>query len=594
VIPPLGALAMLACHGQRVHDVQVRIDTLKQEVATLQAEAGAMRAALDAIPPPTAAVRVDNDPPGFDADRPLPAGHPTRPDVILLSIDTLRADHLGTYGYERPTSPTFDALAAGGTVFEQAWSPSSWTLPSHTTMLSGILPVHHGTIDDHLRIADDVPLLGEAFQGAGYATQAVVSTLFVSSRFGFDRGFDRFEDFGIRSKEKNNLSTVDADHVFHYALHHAQQVPEGTPMFLFLHVYDVHYGYDAPPPYNERFDRRPAWGDEPYKNYFAYKQRMVDRDQLEHQIAQYDEEILYVDAMFDALLQRWRAAGREAIVVVTADHGEEFGERDSWGHAHTLWPEQLHVPLIVSGPGIRPQRVATRVGIEDIAPTLAELAGVWMPARDGVSRAAVLRTGVDETAPDHVSGRFADTSRFDTLVYRWHDGLYDLHVDLRAGHRALCKLDEDPGCAINVYRRHKDQADQMFADLTHFLGEPWATRASGRVSTDGVLFVDGQRVKGPAARMLPDKTFAVHPADAFVRWTADEGATILGPWQPLGGAIPGERCPIAYTGRFTVGTELPELSSEDTAMLESLGYLQGDENEEPGSPEAPSGRVDCP
>jgi len=583
-------LAASACHVERRTAVEQQVAELREHVVALHAEADRLKTLLDARPPPTAAVRFDNDPPGFDATRPLPAGDPRRPDVILLSIDTLRADHLGAYGYTRDTSPFFDRLAAEGTLFEQAWSPTSWTLPSHTTMLSGQNPQQHGAIEDHLRIPPDVPLLPERFRAAGYATVGAVATLFVSSRYGFERGFDHFVDFGIKDKRTNNLSTVEAAHVFHHALDWAQDQPAGEPMFVFLHVYDAHFKYDAPPPWNEKYDRKPMWGDEVYKNYHAYKLRMVPAVQLAHQVAQYDEEIAYVDEEFSKFVQAWRS-DRPAIVVVTADHGEEFGERGSWGHAHTLWPEQLHVPLIVNGPGVAVQRVTERIGTEDIAPTLAALGGIAFDAKDGVSRAAQIRTG----APPELAvepARFAATSRFDTLVYRWHEGAYDLYVDLVEGARSLCDLSSDPRCRTNGYRNDKERGEAMFRAMVSYLGEPWRALTTGRIEArEGFVYTAGER-KEQVLDVIPGTTFAVEPPDASILFHDPDG-TVVGPWRPLGGSIPGARCPLAYSGRFVRDAELPAMSDEDTEMLEALGYLQ--EEAEPEAPAVtPSGPIACP
>ncbi|MEQ1567052.1 MAG: sulfatase [Myxococcota bacterium] len=567
---------LLGCHTDRARSLERRVESLRESVSALNTEAAELQVVLDAFPPPGASVRHDNDPPGFDPAKPLPAPAPGRPDVILLSIDTLRADHLGAYGYERDTSPFIDSLAATGVLFEDAWSPSSWTLPSHTTMLSGWLPIHHGTIEDHLSISSDVPLVQEAFQAAGYRTAGVVATLFVSSRFGFDRGFHQFHDFGIRDKETNNLSTVDADHVFHHALDWAQDQPPGQPMFLFLHVYDAHYQYDPPAPWNEKFDRKPRWGDEPYKNYTAYLQRMIPKVQLDHQIAQYDEEIAFTDAMLREFLERWRSQ-RDAVVVVTADHGEEFGERGSWGHAHTLWPEQLEVPLIVNGPGVPTARVSTRVGTEDIAPTVAALANVPFPsAKDGVERVTELRGG--PAAADHVAARFADTSRFDTLVYRWHEPPYDLIVDVSHGVRALCDLAADPRCAVNAYGAHREEAEGLFTELMGWLGQPWQATAAGKVQvTEGVIFQDGVR-RNDALEVGAGVRFAVEPRDAVVRFSPKGGAG-QGPWQAFGGTVPADGCGVSFTGRFTIDNQIEELTSEESAMLTALGYLQDTEGE---------------
>lgn len=569
-------LVLLGCHRDRAARLEERIEQLTKETRALKDESARLLATLEAMPPPTASIRIDHTPPGFDRSRRLPPGDPRRPDVIFLSIDTLRADHLGAYGYARDTSPFLDRLAAEGTLFESAWSSTSWTLPSHATMLSGQLPVHHGTIEDHLRVAEDVPLVQEAFRRAGWRTTGVVATLFVSTRYGFDRGFDAFVDFGITSKHENAASTVQADQVFDRALHEVMSRPAGEPQLVFLHVYDVHYQYDPPSPWNEKFDRKPEWGDEAYRRYEYYLTRMIPRVQLDHQIAQYDEEIAFVDDAFRRFLEKWRGDGREAIVVVTADHGEEFGERGSWGHAHTLWPEQLHVPLIVQGPGVAVQRVAERAGLEDLAPTLAALGGVPFPARDGVDRSAQIRGG---PAPDALSARFAETSRFETLVYRWHEEPYDLYVDMVRGARSLCDLRSDPGCAQNVYKGHREHAEAMFGRMLGWLGTPWIAREDGRVEIElgtGIGWIAGAR-KADGIDVKAGERFQVEPGDAIVRFVSeDEPGRSHGPWRPLGGTIPGSGCPVAYDGRSTVGAELPELTGQERAMLEQLGYVTAD------------------
>ena len=147
-------------------------------------------------------------------------------------------------------------------------------------------------------------------------------------------------------------------------------------MFLFLHVYDAHYAYDPPEPYASMFDRPPEKGDPKYRNYFHFKKKPLTPEQFEHQLAQYDESIRFVDAQLKRISEAAAAAGRSVRWVVTADHGEEFGERGSWGHAHTLYSEQLHVPLVVSGPGLPEGMVIDEVvGTHDVAPTIAGWVG---------------------------------------------------------------------------------------------------------------------------------------------------------------------------------------------------------------------------
>ncbi len=580
------AVALLAgCHPERRAALRERVEELRRTVRELREEARIVQGVLQDLPPPTAAERHDHDPEGFRPDRRLPPPAEGRPDVIVLSIDTLRADHLGSYGYSRNTSPFFDALAEGGTLYEQAWSPAPWTLPTHVTLLSGQLPVHHGVIEDDLRIPASLPLVQERFGAAGYGTFGAVATLFVSSKYGFERGFDEFQDFGILTKAKNGLATVDADHVFHHALHWAQRQLPGKPLFLFLHVYDVHYNYDPPPPYNERFDRGPAWGDPLYKNYAAYKQDMISAVQLEHQVAQYDEEIAYVDDMFRELVERWRTDRGEPLIVVTADHGEEFGERGSWGHAHTLWPEQLHVPLIVHGPGVVRQRSKVRIGSEDVAPTVAGLAGLSFAAADGEDRSGELRG--EATAEADAPGVLATTSRFESMVLRWHDWPYDLYIDVNRRRRALCRLDDDPGCATNVYRQQTERGEAMMAELLAYLGTPWEVRQAGRVKVDGgYIFARGKR-QNQILDVAEGDRFTVVPGDAAVTLRREGGSE--GPYQPFGGVVPGARCGLGYDGPFTVGSAV-SVSLSEKEQLEALGYLQDDEEAvAPGH----SGPQDC-
>jgi len=567
------AVAILAsCAGDRLARTQADIQVLRSDIADLDASVETMTKALARHQRHVSTEQQQRDPEGFDATKALPRGSKKHPDVILLSIDTLRADHLGAWGYERDTSPFFDELAGSGTRFANAWAAAPWTLPSHATMLSGLLPPNHGAIEDHLKIGD-YPLLQEAFAHQGYGTVGVVSTLFVSQRYGFDRGFDHFEDFDIQGAAMNNAATVDAEHVFNHALHWSQQQEDGKPLFLFLHVYDVHYGYNAPPPYNEQFDRPAQLGDPIYKEYSFYRKNPLTPDQLQLQIDQYDEEIAYVDASFRKLVEGWRANGREVVVAITADHGEEFGERGSWGHAHTLHREQLHVPWILNGVGVRKQVVRDRVGSEDIAATLAGVAGVPFPAADGVNRATQARTGA-RPAQSQTSGRFAETSRFQTLRYRWHRGGQDMIVDIANAKRGLCDLKTDTWCRTNLYTKKgtPEKGDELFAEMMDFLGEPWEANEPGRVDVkDGFIYMGVERHRKQLEVQAGDR-FSVQPHDAYVKFTSAD-STVYGPYRALGGDLPDDQAPVSYEGVGSKNASI-KLTDEEREMLEELGYLQ--------------------
>lgn len=498
---------------------------------------------------------------------PLQAGDAARPDVLLISIDTLRADHVGAYGYERGTTPRLDALAASGARFSQAWSPSPWTLPSHATMLTGRLPRHHGAIEGDRSIGPGIPRLPAAFRDAGYASIGVVSTLYVSRKFGFDEGFDAFVDFGIDDEKKNLSGEVRAEQVFAEVLRLAREQAPGKPVFAFVHVYDVHYAYEAPSPWDERFDRKTAPGDARYKRYSWYAKHPLAAEQLEHQKAQYDEEIAYVDDQLGAFVDRWRAS-RPAYVAVTADHGEEFGERGSWGHAHTLYPEQLHVPWVVSGPDVPAAVIEGRVGGEDVAASLAGLAHVTFDAGDGTDRSPQLRGGPYDGA--RPAARFAETSRFDTNRVRWHEPPYDLYADLKTGALSLCDLAKDPTCRDDAAHAHPETAFAMEGALFEWLGAPWTVKVAGKAHSDGVFAVWGRRI-GTDLQTDVGARFLLWPPDAAVTYT--DAAGDHGPWRALGGPLPGAADALAYEGASVDGGGVT-LDDAQKKALEALGYVQ--------------------
>lgn len=497
----------------------------------------------------------------------LPAGDPQRPDVLIVSIDTLRADHLGAYGYSRDTSPWMDALARRGARFSQAWSPAPWTLPTHATLLTGRLPRSHGAIEGDLSIPADLPRLSQAFRDQGYATLGVTSTLYVSRKYGFEVGFDAFDDFGIDNDRKNLSGEARAARVLDRARDLAATQPDGKPLFVFLHLYDAHYPYAPPAPFDEKFDRGALPADAKYRNYAWYQRHPVAADQMAHQMAQYDEEIAYVDATLGAFIDAWTAR-RPAYVAVTADHGEEFGERGSWGHAHTLFPEQLHVPWIVAGPQIAPQVVDRRVGTEDIAPTLAGLAGVAFPSTDGADLSALLRGQPVAERPG--AAPFAETSRFDTQRVRWHEAPFDLYVDLPTRAATLCDRSVDAACTEGSTPQDAARIDAMSRAWVAWVGAPWSARQAGVVQVvGGQVLVDGAAV-GASATVDAGSRFAVWPQDAEVRFvTADDER---GPWRVLAGVTPGADDPLTWTGGIRTGGVT--LDDAERQALEALGYVQ--------------------
>ncbi len=488
-----------------------------------------------------------------------------QPMVVLVSIDTLRADHLSSYGYERKTSPFLDSLADNGVRFEYARSASPWTLPAHATMLTGQLPATHHIVDDSVSLSTETPILAEELQRNGWGTGGVVSTMYVSKRFGFERGFDFFEDFDLLSEKKNLSGTVEAEDIIDSALSWFVKQPAEKPLFLFLHFYDVHYAYEAPTPYDTAFDRAPKKGDLRYKNYFHFKKKKVDKAQQEHQIAQYDEEILYVDAQLKRLSDVLSAKRSDIKWVVTADHGEEFWERGSWGHAHTLYSEQLHIPLIISGSNIPTSVVSSGwVGNHDVAPTIASWGDATLKA-DGIDLSPYFsgKTSVPERP------MLAETTRFKTNRLSLFEGGYRLEWDLNTGKSELFHTQEDLKETTDVSSTEPEIAFAFKKRAEELLGKPWTANADGKLMLSKAIALKEGRHQ-TSLDVQKGEQFQILPYDAAISFQVDEETK--GPWYLVGGESVSDGSLILERQAAT-RVELDEAAKK---KLEQLGYIQND------------------
>jgi arylsulfatase A-like enzyme len=310
-----------------------------------------------------------------------------RPNVLLVSIDSLRADHLGSYGYARDTSPTIDRLAREGVLFETAISSAPWTIPAHATMLTGLPPEVHGVNSWLHRLGPEAYSVAEVMQGAGYDTAAFVSGPTVMAQYGFDQGFALFDESMAEPDRKRSARGTTSPGLVALVdgfLERWSGSGRVAPFFVFLHMWDVHYDYAPPAPYDRMFDpdyRGDVTADDFERNR-RINARMARRD-LEHVIALYDGEIRFTDDHLGRIVARLRGLGvlDDTIVVVTSDHGDEFFEHGWKGHAKTLFDEVIHVPLVIRYPRriASGQRVAAQVRLMDIAPTILGLARVGAP-----------------------------------------------------------------------------------------------------------------------------------------------------------------------------------------------------------------------
>jgi arylsulfatase A-like enzyme len=374
-------------------------------------------------------------------------GLPRRPDVVLVSIDSLRPDHLGCYGYRQPTSPTIDRLAEEGVRCEVALSTTSWTLPAHAAMLTGLFDSAHGVVDNGLALPQSRTTLAEALQHAGWRTAAFYGAPYLDPVFGLDQGFETYASCMSPAAEDSHRDVTGPRTVAAVERWLAESLaePSPRPFFLFVHLWDVHYDYRPPEGYAEKFD--PGYegaldaSDLPRNP--AVAADMAPRD-FQHLLALYDGEIRFTDENLGAILAAIDRHDRlrDALVVVTADHGEEFFEHGGKGHQKTLFEEVVRVPLIVRWPGHLPRAVVRDpVRLVDLAPTILALAGVAdRPSMQGRDVSPLLRGEPLPAAPallellvdgDDVRGLRTQDSKVISWRHAGKTYLYDLLRDPR-------------------------------------------------------------------------------------------------------------------------------------------------------------------
>jgi arylsulfatase A-like enzyme/Flp pilus assembly protein TadD len=299
------------------------------------------------------------------------AAAPAAPNVLLVTIDTLRADRVGAYGHVRAATPVLDRLAREGVLVEEAVVQVPQTRPSHASILTGRQPYEHGLRDNSSPpLEARLPTLATVLRDQGYDTGAVVGAYPVSRPSGLDRGFAFFDDpfgAGERATVRDPRTERRAAEVVDAALRWLQR-PRTAPFFLWVHVFDPHAPYEAPAPYRKRFAAQP-----------------------------YDGEVAYVDAQLGRLLARLREGGTldRTLVVVTSDHGEGLGDHGEDEHLLFVYDATLHVPLLLRLPGKLPAGVRVRGQFRsvDLMPTVLELLGRPAVPTSGASRAAALTTG---------------------------------------------------------------------------------------------------------------------------------------------------------------------------------------------------------
>jgi arylsulfatase A-like enzyme len=379
-------------------------------------------------------------------------GRGKRKNVILISLDTLRADHLGCYGYNRNTTPFLDTFAKKGILFENCISTASWTLPAHVSLLTALYSSSHSVIDDGLgsippmlqsSIPPEIKTLPEILQDKGFETRAITSHLYVSDRFGFERGFNTFHYKQGQSAEEvtqKALSWLD--------------ILSDRPFFLFLHYFDCHDPYASPPPYRNMFD--PDYEgdiDGSLKTILKYATSKITKSDLNHLIALYDGEIRYVDDFLRRFIERIEKAGllENTMIIITSDHGEEFKDHGSLYHGHTLFDELIRVPLLLFLPGDIPiyqRRIKSQVSLVDIMPTILDFLELDIP--QGIEGETLIPYLKNVISKPRLA--YSETSRYKAFQACVRTEEYkNIISDGFNGHKkALYNLISDPGEKVNM------------------------------------------------------------------------------------------------------------------------------------------------
>jgi len=389
-------------------------------------------------------------------------------NVLLVTFDTTRADRIGSYGNDRIQTPALDGLAANGIRFANAVSVAPITAPSHSTILTGLYPTGHGVRDNGLFVlSEQNRTLAEILKDRGYATAAAVGAFPVISRFGFDQGFDLFDDhltgmyedyLGERAVPKQELF---------FDERRAAQVNEAVipwlearqdePFFLWLHYFDPHQPFEPPPPYDQLY-----------------------ADDL------YDGEIAYADSRLGHMLDQLKRLGKleRTLVVMTADHGEGLGEHNEVTHAVLAYDSTLHVPLIIRPPVLQAnaiQVVEERVGTVDIVPTILDLLDIEIPAElHGQSLTASWTANKADAAPFYTPQYYAEN-----LSPRLTHGWGELRVIYEGGQKyihgprpELYDLETDPDELTDLAAQRPTEAQRLREALAVFIREHASEQAA--------------------------------------------------------------------------------------------------------------------
>jgi arylsulfatase A-like enzyme len=411
--------------------------------------------------------------------------------VVLVSVDTLRADHLRAYGYGRPTSPNLDKLAADAVVFTRAYASSPWTLPSHVSLLTSLFNIHHGVYNPTDRMDDSLVTLAEVITQNHFLASAFTGGGFVSHRFGFSRGFDTYKEGEGTARLNNSAEQVGL------AASEWIERNKDKSFFLFLHTYQVHSPFDTPAPYNTMFlDKDAVWRAADTNEIFGKQAIFKELPDAERRNLSglYDAEIRYTDeTLLKAVVGKLKAVGlyEAAMIIFTSDHGEEFFEHGAWEHGAHLYDESIQVPLVIKFPGSRfhGKRVESVVRGVDVMPTVLEQMGIKSGdlKLDGQSLLPLLKGDIGKDRPFladtcwlFLKGCGGESGHGLAHGIAANDGRYKIILNNELGAREMAfydppvpvkpavelyDLNADPREATDLSTRHADLANTLAREV---------------------------------------------------------------------------------------------------------------------------------
>lgn len=406
------------------------------------------------------------------------------PNIVLITLDTTRADRMGFMGSKRGLTPNLDGLARKSAVFTRAYAQVPLTSPSHATILTGTYPQYHHVLDFPDVLGEDLPYAPAILQSHGYRTAAFIASLALDPHGGapgFDRGFDVY-DAGFSSarflvqRDRYNSIERTGDEVVSRAITWLSHNPRG-PFFMWVHLYDPHEPYDPPEPYKSRYAAEP-----------------------------YDGEIAYMDSAIGKLLQELKTRGLYdgAMIAIMADHGESLGAHGEDTHGFFLYDETIHVPLVIKLPHTRAgkgRRIDDRVGLVDVMPTMLQTAGVAIPAEvQGESLFGLMTTTTKGEAGQSVA---AANSWSDRAVYAESDyphiafgwsALQSLrtgkYLYVQAPKRELYDQTVDPEAEHNLASTSVAVADTLASQVHSFRDKTTSKREAPKLSDEKVAALD--------------------------------------------------------------------------------------------------------